>query len=158
MPLIRSQTDLVAIEQGVLDIIRGLLRELGSEQRVRIVAPDSTLERDLGLGSLERLELLVRCERRFGRRLPDDLAQQAETPSDWVRALAASEVSLHLEEAQRKRYRIEQPPHTAPEPPASARTWVEVLRYHAGLDPDCVQIHLLEGDSGQDISYGKLLE
>jgi fatty-acyl-CoA synthase len=158
MPLVQAQPDLTAIEQGVLDIIRGLLRELGSEQRVRIVAPDSALERDLGLGSLERVELLVRCERRFGRRLPDDVAQQAETPADWVRALAACEVSVHVEEAQRERYRIEQPPRTAPEPPASARTWVEVLRYHVGLDPDRVQIHLLEGESGQDISYGKLLE
>ena len=158
MPLVQTQPDLAAIEQGVLDIIRGLLRELGSEQRVRIVGPGSALERDLGLGSLERVELLVRCERRFGRRLPDEVAQQAETPADWVRALAACEVSVHVEEAQRERYHIEQPPRTANEPPASARTWVEVLRYHAGLDPDRVQIHLLEGDSGQDISYGRLLE
>ncbi|HXJ92704.1 MAG TPA: AMP-binding protein [Terriglobia bacterium] len=158
MPLVQTQPDLAAIEQGVLDIIRGLLRELGSEQRVRMVTPDSVLERDLGLGSLERVELLVRCERRFGRRLPDEVAQQAETPADWVRALAACEVSVHVEEAQRERYHILQPPRMAPEPPASARTWVEVLRYHAGLDPDRVQIHLLEGDSGQDITYGKLLE
>jgi fatty-acyl-CoA synthase len=158
MPLVQTQPDQAAIEQGVLDIIRGLLRELGSEQRVRTVTPDSALERDLGLGSLERVELLVRCERRFGRRLPDEVAQQAETPADWVRALIACEVSVHPRDAQRERYHIEQPPRTAAEPPASARTWVEVLRYHAGLEPERVQVHLLEGDSGQDISYGRLLE
>lgn len=158
MPPVQTQPDQAVVEQGVLDIIRGLLRELGSEQRVRTVTPDSTLERDLGLGSLERVELLVRCERRFGRRLPDDVAQQAETAADWVRALLAGQVSIRSGGTQRGRYRIEQPSGMASEPPASARTWVEVLRYHAGLEPDRVQVHLLEGDSGQDITYGRLLE
>ena len=158
MPSVRAQLDQSAIEQGVLDIIRGLLRELGSERGARTVAPDSVLERDLGLGSLERVELLVRCERRFGRRLPDAVAQQAETPADWVRALMTGQASIQGAGPRRQRFHIVQPDRRASEPPASARTWIEVLRYHAGLDPDRVQIHLLEGDSGHDISYGKLLE
>jgi fatty-acyl-CoA synthase len=158
MPPVRTQPDAAVIEQGVLDIIRGLLRELGSERGARTVAPDSALERDLGLGSLERVELLVRCERRFGRRLPDDVAQQAETAADWVRALVAGQASVRPAGSERGRYRIEQPSRRAPEPPASARTWVEVLRYHTGLDSDRVHVHLLEGDSGQDISYGRLLQ
>lgn len=142
------------IEQDVLEVIRALLAELGSGQAARNISLTSALERDLGLGSLERVELLVRLEKRFDRRLPDTLAQNAETPADWVRALSVGQAARR----PRERYRVEQPAREAPPAPDSARTWVEVLRHHAALEPDRVQIHLLEGDSGQDISYGKLLE
>src|SRR5579863_3871249 len=142
------------IEQDVLEVIRALLAELGSGQAARNISLSSALERDLGLGSLERVELLVRLEKRFDRRLPDTLAQNAETPADWVRALSVGQAARR----PRERYRVEQPAREASPAPESARTWVEVLRHHASIEPDRVQIHLLEGDSGQDISYGKLLE
>src|SRR6516162_5611223 len=87
MPVATPQIDQAALEQGILGIVRDLLREVGSESAARTLMLDSTLERDLGLGSLERVELLVRCEKRFGVRLPDDVAERADTPADWVRAL-----------------------------------------------------------------------
>jgi len=149
-----TQFDRSAVEEQVLEIIREILRELGSEQAARSAKLSSTLERELGLGSLERVELLVRCEKRFGRQLPDTLAQSAETPADWVRALAVGQTSGN----GRQRYRIEQPEREAPMAPDSARTWTEVLWRHAEIEPDRVQIHLLEGDSGQDITYAQLLE
>ena len=154
MAVASPQVDQKAIEEVVLEIIQGLLRELGSEQAARHASIDSALERDLGLGSLERVELLVRLERRFERPLPDTLAQNAETPADYVRALMVAQGRGK----PRGRYRIEQPSRVAPPAPDSARTWVEVLRYHAAVEPDRVQIHLLEGDSGQDITYARLLE
>jgi len=149
-----TQPDRAAVEERVLDIIREILRELGSEQAARNAKLNSALERELGLGSLERVELLVRCEKRFGRQLPDTLAHNAETPADWVRALLVGQTSG----SDRQRYRIEQPEREAPAAPDSARTWAEVLWRHAEVEPDRVQIHLLEGDSGQDITYAKLLE
>ncbi|HZS50626.1 MAG TPA: DUF1493 family protein, partial [Bryobacterales bacterium] len=66
------------IEQQVLEIIRELLEELGARQAALSLRLDSSLDRDLGLGSLERVELLVRCESRFDVRLPDEVAQEAE--------------------------------------------------------------------------------
>src|SRR5579863_5115342 len=148
------QLDQSATERGVLDVVRSLLTELGSAQAARNLSLNSALERELGLGSLERVELLVRLEKRFDRRLPDTLAQSGDTPADWVRALSVGQATRR----PRERYRVEQPAREAPPAPESARTWVEVLRHHASIEPDRVQIHLLEGDSGQDISYGKLLE
>ena len=56
----------------------------------------------------------------------------------------------------RSHYRIVQPAREAPPGPQSARTWVEVLRHHADLEPDRVQAHMPEED--QDITYGRLLE
>src|SRR5437016_5739020 len=46
----------------------------------------------------------------------------------------------------------------SPQAPESARDWAQVLRHHAEVEPDRAQIHLLEGDSGEDITYGRLLE
>ncbi len=138
----------------VLDTIRELLLEIGSEQAAGNVSLDSSLGRDLGLGSLERVELLVRMERRFQCRLADDIAQAAETPADWLRAIDGDGRATQPE----GRYRIVQPSKGAPPAPRSAKSLVEVLRHHADRDPDRVQVHLLDGDSGQDISYGNLLQ
>ncbi len=147
----------VSIEEQILETVRELLAELGSHRAAGHVTLHSSFERDLGLGSLERVELLVRCESRLRARLPDDVAQRADTPGEWVQALLEAEAG-HAERVAEPRYRIQQPGREAPPAPASATTWVEVLRRHADLEPDRVQIHLLEdGSSGQDISYARLL-
>ena len=143
-----------SLEEQVLEIVRELLRELGSHQAAEPISLDSSFEGDLGLGSLERVELLVRLEGHFHTRLPDSLAQQAETPAEWVQALLEGEKEVPLE----SRYRILQPSRPAPPEPVDALSMVEVLRRHAELEPDRVHIHLLEESGGQDISYGQLLE
>lgn len=78
-------------ETTVLEVIRGLLTELGSHRGLRSVGLQASLERDLGLGSLERVELLLRLEKKFSVRLPDRVMTEAETPADLVRALLAYE-------------------------------------------------------------------
>lgn len=167
------QVDITAVEARLLDIVRELLRELGSHETARHVSLDSSFERDLGLGSLERVELLVRCETRFNCRLPDEVAQQAETPAEWVRVLLAGGETAAAEShppsverahpaverrSYRSRFQIQQPSREAPNAPADATNWIEVLRRHAEVEPDRVHIHLLEEDSGEDIRYGQLLE
>jgi len=46
-------------------VIRGLLVELGSQGALPMLSATSQLDRDLGLGSLERVELLARLETAF---------------------------------------------------------------------------------------------
>lgn len=154
MPTAPRQLDATQLETQMLQIVRELLVELGSMRAAETVMLNSSLERDLGLGSLEMVELLVRTEAHFNIRLPDRIAEEADTPAGWVRAIAGGE-----EEAPStsQRYTIRQPERVAPPPPESARTLIEVLRKHAEVDPDRVQAHVLEGNSGEDISYGKLL-
>jgi acyl carrier protein len=144
-------TDRAAIEQQMLHVVRELLTELGSHQTAQQVRPDSSLERELGLGSLERVELLVRVETRFQRRLPDDFAQRAESVSDWIAAIAGGAAYTA------SRYPIHQPAE-APPPPQNAATFVDILQGRAQAHPERVQVHLLEEDGGQEISYGQLLE
>jgi fatty-acyl-CoA synthase len=153
MPTTPRQIDASQLEDQMLKIVRDLLTELGSVRAAESVTLNSSLERDLGLGSLEMVELLVRTEAHFNVRLPDHIAEEADTPAEWVRAIAGGE-----EEAPASsRYTIKQPDRLAPPPPESARTLIEVLRKHAEVDPERVQAHVLEGNSGEDISYGKLL-
>ncbi len=149
-PLLASDTK----ASQVLDTVRELLLELGSEQAAETLSLNSSLDRELGLGSLKRVELLVRIERRFQCRLADDVAQLAETPSDWLRAINGDGPTTKPE----GRYRIVQPSQEAPSAPRSATSFVEVLRHHADRIPDRVHVHLLDEDSGRDISYADLLE
>src|ERR1700726_1545495 len=80
----------VADEEGVLILGRELVAELGHESAVRSAAPSSHLDRDLGLGSLERVELLLRLEKTFGTRLDEEVLAGAETVQDLIDALSAT--------------------------------------------------------------------
>ncbi len=154
MAMTSRQVEVNSIEEQILEIVRELLTDLGLYRAAQTVSLHSSFDRDLGLGSLERVELLIRSEARFSTRLPDEIAQRAETPAEWVRALLEGSEA----ETPKPRYRIAQPSRDAPPAPDSATTWTEVLRGHAEVEPDRVHIHLLEDNSGQDITYGQLLE
>ena len=85
-----TQLDLPGVRERVLDVVRGLLEELGSHGVVAELSENSNLDRDLGLGSLERVELLTRLENAFGVRLPDTLAGEANTPAELIQAILAA--------------------------------------------------------------------
>jgi 1-acyl-sn-glycerol-3-phosphate acyltransferase len=84
------QFNAVADEERVLEIVRALDAELGHESAVRSANLGSHLERDLGLGSLERVELLVRLEKKFGMRLDEEVLAGAETVQDLITALSSA--------------------------------------------------------------------
>src|SRR5436305_14992299 len=82
-----TQIDQSATRERVLEIVRQLLQELGSFGALPILHAGSHLDRELGLGSLERVELLARLEAQFGVRLPDRAASEASTPEDLTRII-----------------------------------------------------------------------
>ena len=77
-----------AIESRVFEITRQLLEELGSTHAIPAIRGSAHLERDLGLGSLERVELLARLDRAFQTSLPEHALASSETLDDLVRELA----------------------------------------------------------------------
>ncbi|HZM52840.1 MAG TPA: phosphopantetheine-binding protein, partial [Vicinamibacteria bacterium] len=81
-----SARDEQTIEERVLEVVRGMASELGAGRALRALTPGSSLERDAGLGSLERVELLLRLEAAFGRSL-DEAALQADTVEELARAV-----------------------------------------------------------------------
>ncbi len=143
------------IEREVLDVVGALVAELGGPASRGAVALDHALDRDLGIGSLERVELILRLDQAFGVRLPDAVMADAATPRDLAGAIVAAEPSR---------------PETIPVPrrlssgaaapvPASARTLVDVLAWHADTSPDRVHIHLrTEDGQEQPITYRRLRE
>ena len=82
-----TQLDKPGTRERVLQIVRRLLQELGSQGALPSLSATSLLDRDLGLGSLERVELLSRLEEEFGVRLPDQVAAEANTPDELSNAL-----------------------------------------------------------------------
>ena len=132
--------------------MRGLVAELQGAQAPPEVTLDRTLERELGIGSLERVELSLRLEQAFGVRLPDEAVMEAASPRDLVRALARAAPAV-----------LERAPEPAPPlgagvaAPASAATLVDVLRWHAERAPDRPQVILRSADEGERvITYGEL--
>jgi 1-acyl-sn-glycerol-3-phosphate acyltransferase len=148
----------VADEERVLEIVRQLAAELGHESAVRSANAASHLERDLGLGSLERVELLVRLERTFGTRLDEQVLAGAETVQDLVTAL----VSANGTSAS---FSVSVPPPSAPgrsfrgqaDGIASAETFQEVLRHRGRADAS--RTHLIfyeEGGESVSLTFGEL--
>src|ERR1700686_5115059 len=82
-----AQFERSMVRERVLEEIRGLLQELGSAGAMPMLNGSSHLERDLGLGSLERVELMARLENAFGVRIADQSATQANTPDDLAAAV-----------------------------------------------------------------------
>ena len=75
-----------AVLDLVLDVTRALARETGGTRAERAVSPEASLEREVGLGSLERVELVARLERASGLAL-DDRCLALDTAAGLARAL-----------------------------------------------------------------------
>lgn len=145
--------DIAAVEGRVLEILHGLLASLGAERAIKAVRGDVSLERGLGLGSLERVELWTRLEEAFGLDLPEETFAEAETPRDLVEAIVAGQ------RANKSRSAATSPTVVGQSLPLpeSAGTLVEVLRWYAEAEPERPHIYLQQekGDE-QTITYGDL--
>ncbi|GAB4343016.1 MAG: AMP-binding protein [Desulfobulbaceae bacterium] len=142
--------------EELLQIVEKLAVELHPELSGTRVDLDSSLDRDLGLDSLARMELLARLEKHFGRRLSEQVLAAAETPRELLRHLAAG-AEERLETPARKAVSIE-PAATTADVPDRAQTLVEVLLHHAQAHPERVHI-ILDGsrDEPASLSYHDLL-
>ncbi len=89
-----TQLDHAAIEEQVSRIVSELLVELGSHRVPAEIKPSAHLERDLGLGSLERVELVLRVANAFHATISDRVAAEAETLADLLNAVAARNHSV----------------------------------------------------------------
>ena len=72
-------------EASLLALVDDSLREWhAGAPGLPAVTLASVLDRDLGLDSLARMELLLRIEREFGVALPEDTLARAETVADLL--------------------------------------------------------------------------
>lgn len=116
------------------------------------VTLDSLLERELGLDSLARVELLLRLGHEFGAALPEAALGEAQTPRELLDFLG------HAPATAVARAAVELPHGAAIAPPAGAATLVEVLEWHAARTPGRTHVVLCgEGEQAEAISYAALL-
>jgi 1-acyl-sn-glycerol-3-phosphate acyltransferase len=93
------RSDPAAIKAQVLAIAGELLRELGNDTTIEPVQGSESLEQELGLGSIERVELLSRIERSLGAPLPEQRLAEAKTLDDIITAIAEPEAPAGVEES-----------------------------------------------------------
>jgi len=77
------------VEAEALGTVRQLLVELGAR------GAQAHLERELGLGSLERVELMLRLGNTCGVRLPDRVVAEADTVQDLIDAILRDDPSAN---------------------------------------------------------------
>jgi 1-acyl-sn-glycerol-3-phosphate acyltransferase len=164
-----SPTELKLAEatETVLEVVRQLLGELGNTRSLAELGPGSHLDRDLGLGSLERVELMVRLNAQFRVRLPEQAFTNAETVEHLVRAVLRSPAGVPEPPAARRpteRRAERAAPAAGVE---NAETLADVLRYrgsvqasepHVWLEPAAAdEAAAARGPGERALTYGALL-
>jgi acyl carrier protein len=130
-----------------------VVAEVAREARPHVdayVALDSSLERDLGLDSLARVELVLRLEREFGASLPEQALASSETPRDLLRFVLAS-AGQAPQSADRTVASLVQAEGVRP--PEHAKTLTEALEYHVERQPERLTVHFYDEHS---LSYRAL--
>jgi fatty-acyl-CoA synthase len=160
-----AQLDRAATRERVLEIVRGLLQELGSFGALPILNAGSHLDRELGLGSLERVELLARLETEFSVRLPDRAASEASTPEDLARLILEAPQAESSDEGAFSALRASattQRSHTeaGAAGPFAAQTLIDVLRFRASHDAQRAHLLISEDSEGavreRTLTFGEL--
>ncbi|WP_370500383.1 AMP-binding protein [Mycolicibacterium sp. jd] len=128
----------------VLDLVHRLSAEVRPYASRMTVTLDSPFD-ELGIGSLELAELLLRVQETFGVALPPNMLATAETPRDLLRALAQG--SPFVDDID-----VVSPPAAAAgrAAPVAASTLIEALDWHVGATPDRTHIRILDDAGGFD--------
>lgn len=131
-------------EPELLAVVRDLVRELQPQRLKRgDVTLNSRLDRDLGIDSLARTELVLRIERKFRVRLPVTAVAEMDTVGDLLKAvedgapggLVTPITDVEIPGAKL----ISQPDH--------AKTLTEMLDWHAENNPDHLHVTVLQDEN-----------
>ncbi|WP_108651837.1 AMP-binding protein [Dongshaea marina] len=145
-----SELDPKQSAQRLLNTVQKLMLDLRQGQ-VHLPPPqlDSDFDRDLGLDSLARSELLQRVEQEFGITLSEQILADMETPRDLLRQLLCAGGQDSAQGSEQEIQQI-QLPHTDASP-SHAQTLQQVLDWHLESHPLRPHLYVYE-------SAGQLLE
>lgn len=154
--------DLESLLPRLLATVRCVSDELRPQARLAATRGlGHSLERDYGLDSLARVELIARVDRDLGVALGEAALTEAETPRDLLRFITrtggpAADTASPVEPRDTQHPLVAD---AAPEsyPPDAVQTLVEVFEWHLQRHPDRVLITLYEnGDQPVDLRYADL--
>lgn len=142
-------------EKELLSIVRKFLAEYKTERAQSHVQLNASLERDLGIDSLGRVELFLQIEKAYSIKFPDALMAEAESLNDILAAIQSIHPSVKTESPHQVYTALSTPSFN----PSSAKTLVEVLIKRAEADPERPHIYL-QNEHGQEqiLRYGELLD
>ena len=157
------------VEKIILNVVSTFLTELGAYRALRRLSLKVSLEEDLGLGSLERVELLLRLEIELGLKFPEHLLSEAKTIKDIVGVVFEQEQETCHSNKNNQSSRVNslQKAKQVQDGMGGIDCWSKnggwpgtldaALSYYAQQSWDRPHIHLrLEDGQMQVISYGKL--
>jgi fatty-acyl-CoA synthase len=161
------------VEAQALATVRQLLAELGNSRGLEDLCARGTsahLERELGLGSLERVELMLRLGNACGVRLPERVVAEANSVEDLVEAILRedvdeSELSKTAPDAAFAKSPVQSlvRGHSATLRPdlerkiRAAESLTEIIRLRGLGEPGRAHIHLYEeNDALRTITFGEL--
>lgn len=141
------------IENQIFSIIKQFLSESGTERAGFGITLNASLDRDLGIGSLEKAELFLRIENAFDIELPDHLIADTKTVKDLINAFTSANLPQQIQLA-RKYTKLSD----SKVDPTSEGTLVDILRAYAWVEPERPHIYL-QDETGEEqvINYGSLL-
>jgi len=151
-------------EGRVLALVRELLIELGSHHALDDVTLRAHLEKDLALGSLERVELVARIGRALQIELPDRIVAEADTVGDLIQAAVQPGVTP---EQHTGSLSFTSPASLASSPSdfsgpgelTAAQTLLDVIRHRGTVDAARPHIALREeSDATRIITFGELYQ
>ena len=141
-----------ADEEKVLAIVRALASEVGGDRAASAVSLDASLEREVGLGSLERVELLARLETVTGRVLGDEFLGY-DSPRQIARALPAAPARGGAVVAA-----VAETPAPTELSIDDASSLVDALQRRAAAEPMRIHVLLQEAAEARRVTYGELWE
>ena len=115
---------------------------------------DSTLDTDLGLDSLGRVELITRIEEQFNIVLPEHVFVETESVRDLLRAIS---IAQHHMEVPAPRELTGLEVEKIEKLPLNAKTLVDVLEWHVKHHPRRVHLRVLGNEGEEDsLTYEEL--
>jgi len=151
---IRSSTS--QAEMRLLGLVQEVAHELNPSRTAPVALLDSRLDRDLGIDSIGRAELVLRIEAAFGVTLAMRTLAEAETPRDLLSAVLSGGKATGIPQYRATRAPVRLDVITAP---ANVGTLCAALDWHAANHPDRPHIILEETDAEvPPISYRELAE
>jgi acyl carrier protein len=142
----QKAVDATSRARNLVAIVTDLARELRGSRASVNVTLSSRLDRDLGIDSLGRTELVLRIERLFRIRLPVTIIGEADTVQDILTALERAAVQQGTPDI-RDVIVAEAPIAAQPVVAAAeAKTLIEALEWHVARNPDRVHVTVLQDE------------
>jgi len=142
------------LEQDLLVLTRKFLQDSGADRASRSVTMQASLERELGIGSLEKAELFHRIEQHFKIKLPEKLLAEAKNLQEIHDTISTLPQIKKFNYGETQKISLS----ASVVDPHKAKTINEILKLYREQDENRPYVYLQKEDGEEIITYGELFE